>query len=204
MQRENLGFTKEWLFGEYVEKGRDANAIAAEIGRDPKRVWEWIKDYGIPTRKRGEASTKKFEKGHKLGVGRIHDEQTKQKIREARIRDGHVPYLKNGKHWLHHEGAVPPTWKGGITPERQGVYSSKEWVEAVKIIWKRDNATCQICGKHQSQHREKKFHIHHIESFMVKEKRTDPDNLVLLCPDCHKFVHSKKNTSKIFISNGTS
>ena len=43
-QRESLGFTKEWLINEYVNKGKSANQIAKEIGRDSKRVWEWMRD----------------------------------------------------------------------------------------------------------------------------------------------------------------
>lgn len=200
LQREKLGYTKEWLQDQYFNKGKTCNDIAREIGRDAKRVWEWFKQYGIDVRKRGGESSKgSFQKGHKLGVGRVLTQDAKNKIREARINDGHVPYLKDGVHWLKHEGAVSPMWKGGITPERQGVYSSLEWKDCVKAVWKRDNATCQKCKHHQSNYRETKFHIHHIESFMAKEKRCEVSNLVLLCPTCHKFVHSKNNVNKLFI-----
>ena len=46
-QREALGFTKEWLIDQYITQGKDANQIAREVGRNGKRVWEWITDYGI-------------------------------------------------------------------------------------------------------------------------------------------------------------
>jgi len=32
-----------------------------------------------------------------------------------------------------------------------------------------------------------------------KELRSDPNNLVLLCVKCHRFVNSKKNINKEFI-----
>lgn len=198
-QRESLGFTKEWLVEQYFVNGKTCNDIAREIGRDSKRVWEWFKQYGIDVNKRGSNWKENLSLTGEFWRGKTHTDDAKEKIRQARIKDGGVPYLKDGKHWLHHEGAISPNWKGGITPDRQGVYSSKEWSESVKIVWNRDDATCQICKKRQNEYREKKFHIHHIESFMVKDKRTDPDNLILLCPDCHKFVHSKKNTEKIYI-----
>jgi thymidylate synthase (FAD) len=91
-------------------------------------------------------------------------------------------------------------WKGGLTPERQALYASPEWVDAVKMVWARDNATCQKCGAHHNTAKSRgTFHIHHIVSFMVRELRADVDNLVLLCRDCHHWVHSKSNESKLFI-----
>lgn len=200
-ERELAGITKEWLIHQYYGLNRNCNEIAKIVGRDPKSVWSWMSGYGLKLRPRGaESSPGTFQEGHKLGVGRIHTDDTKKKIREARLRDGHVPYLKNGKHWLKGlKGSITPMWKGGITPERQAVYSSPEWASCVKYVWKRDNATCQKCSTHQSKIRKEKFHIHHIQSFMIKETRCDVSNLVLLCPKCHRFVHSKKNKLKLFI-----
>lgn len=201
-QREDLGYTKEWLYEQYITKGRTANDIAKEIDRDSKRVWEWLRDYGIETRKRGYGNlNNQFKKGEPSRfLGHKHTKKTKEKIRQKRLEDGHVPYLVNGQHWLKQEGVHSPAWKGGVTPERQTIYSSPEWREAVKKVWKRGNATCQLCGKHQDDDREHKFHIHHIYPFAeYKHLRTNPDALVLLCPDCHHFVHSKKNTELKFM-----
>jgi hypothetical protein len=59
-----------------------------------------------------------------------------------------------------------PAWKGGITPERQQFYSTEEWSDAVKGVWKRDNAICQNCKKHHNTTKSRgTFHIHHIVSF---------------------------------------
>lgn len=199
-QREDLGYTKEWLYEQYIVKGRTANDIAKEIGRDPKRVWEWMRDYGIETRKRGYGNTDVYLKpGHTMNRGRHLSEEHREKIRQARLRDGHVPYLVNGEHWLKQEGKHPASWKGGVTPERQTLYFSEKWKYAVKEVWKRDNATCRRCGKHQSNDKNT-FHIHHLYPFAeYKRLRANPDNLVLLCPDCHRFVHSSKNTNREFM-----
>lgn len=198
-QRELLGYTKEWLIDQYFNQNKNCNEIGKEIGRNGKSVWGWFKLYEIKINKRGANWRNNLAYDGSFWEGRKHKNESKDKIRQARINEGSKPVLKDGKHWLHHEGAIHPNWKGGISPERQGVYSSKEWVECVKAIWKRDNATCQICKHHQSNFRETKFHIHHIESFMIREKRMDIDNLVLLCPTCHRFVHSKENINQIFI-----
>lgn len=192
---------KEWLENEYLNKKRGCGELSKECLVDPKTIYSWLKKFSIPTRQRGGTSSSgSFKKGHKICVGRKLSEKTKNKIRENCIENGRVPYLKNGEHWLKQIGVHSPNWKGGITPERQQVYSSIEWCEAVKYVWKRDNAICQKCGKHHNQTSNRgTFHIHHIESFAIKEKRTDVNNLILLCKDCHKWVHSKQNKQKQFL-----
>jgi 5-methylcytosine-specific restriction protein A len=95
-------------------------------------------------------------------------------------------------------GEANHNWKGGTTPERQSVYSSKEWVNAVIEVWKRDEAICQRCE--MKKNKNNLFHIHHIASFSdYPDLRTEVSNLVLLCAPCHYFVHSKENTNKEFI-----
>ncbi len=196
---------KDWLFDQYITKKKSCDEIAIDQKRDSKTIWSWVVRFKIPTRKRGaESSGGTFTKGHKKGIGRIHTKETKDKIREARLRDGHVPYLnKNGVHWLKGiKSNLHPNYKGGLTPERQSFYSSEKWSEVVKKVWSRDNAICQNCGKHHNTEINRgNFHIHHIVSFQVKELRSELSNLVLLCKDCHRWVHSKKNTNKLFIKN---
>ena len=190
-----------WLIDEYIEKRRTCNDIAKDVGKDPKTVWSWLKSYGIPVRPRGGASSSgSFKKGVSTWKGKTHSVETKMKIREARLRDGRVPYLKNGEHWLKASGSTHPMWKGGVTPERQALYASVEWADAVKSVWSRDNATCQRCGKHHNAAKTRgTFHIHHIASFMVRELRAEVSNLILLCEGCHRWVHSKENAEKLFI-----
>jgi len=88
-----------------------------------------------------------------------------------------------------------PNWKGGISGERALYYSRVEWKEIAKSVWKRDSGTCQRCHMHQSE-KEKVFNIHHIIGFEVSEMRGTLTNLVLLCRECHSFVHSKKNNGE--------
>lgn len=200
-QRRKQGFTKEWIYEQYWTIGKSADQIAKEINKDPKTVWFWFKADNIPTRPRGSEYGQQFKKGQESAFkGKKHTEENKEKIRQKSLKDGRVPYLKNGVHWLKHEGAVSPNYKGGISPDRQSFYSSIEWSDAVKKIWERDNAICQRCGKkHNIEENRGTFHIHHIESFLNKEKRADIDNLILLCRSCHLWVHSKKNINKEFI-----
>jgi hypothetical protein len=158
----------------YVTEGLDCTAIAKLVGRNSKRVWEWLKDDGIPTRKRGSYSgtTVGFKKGE--------------------------PSAFLGK--VQKRGPDSPHWQGGITPERQAFYASDEW-RAVSIqVYARDNKCCQRCGISQSAaaRYDTKLHIHHIVGFRVKALRAALSNLVLLCRPCHLFVHSKQNTNQEF------
>ena len=200
-QREALGYTKEWLESEYLTNGKSADQIAREIKRDPKRVWEWIRDYGIPTRPRGTDYGQSYKKGHKIGVGRKVSDETRKKMSDIAKQDGRVPWGKNNKpYWIGLIGKNHPTYKGGLTPERQQFYSSIEWVEVVKKVWERDNAICKNCEKHHNETKHRgTFHIHHIVSFQIKEFRAELDNLVLLCDTCHRWVHSRKNIEKKYI-----
>lgn len=197
MQRRQKPVDREWLYQKYVVEGLDCTQIAALVNRNSKRVWEWIRDYGIPTRRRGTTpQTHRFQPGHKLGVGRRHTAEARERLRQARIRDGHVPYLKNGVHHLKGKrGAETPGWKGGVTAERQAVYGTQEWKDCVKAVWRRDDARCRRCG-HDARLHDRSFDVHHVVSFAVKELRCEVSNLVLLCEPCHYWVHSAANTER--------
>lgn len=205
-QRTFKPVTKEWLVEHYIDKRMDTTQIAHIVNRDPKSVWNWLKDFGIPTRPRGGfTSPNCFKKGDPNPFkGKHHTEEVKQRLREIAIADGRVPFdPKIGSYMKGKRGSDTPSWKGGCTPERQAVYSSPEWKQAVIKVWKRDNATCQNCQKHKGQNRNLPFDIHHIKSFSIKECRINPENLVLLCEPCHYWVHSKRNSRKEFINDGS-
>ena len=179
--------------------------IAALVNRDPTRVEDWMREFDIPRRMRGISGVGKVRQPSLKKPGWKMPETQRQAIREARQRDGRIPAYINGVHWLK---TVPkeqhPNWKGGITPERQQFYASEEWRDAVKSVWQRDNATCQRCGldSRPIPAKERRFHTHHIDSFSIRERRAVLENLVLLCQECHKWIHSKDNTAHEYIGNG--
>lgn len=193
--------TREWLEQKYLVEKLDMVQIGKILNRDPKTIFRLMRKYGIPTRPRGSNRDQNLLNGRPKGYK--HTPETVKKIRLDAIKKGKVPYLKNGSHYIKGKrGNVVWNWKGGITPERQEFYRSQEWKEAVKAVWKRDNAICQRCKlDHRTLNREtaRKFHIHHIASFEVRELRANPDNLILLCHPCHMWVHSSKNVNKEFI-----
>jgi len=49
-QRQSKPVTKEWLQQKYVAENLSTYAIAKIVNRNPKRVYEWLVDFCIPTR----------------------------------------------------------------------------------------------------------------------------------------------------------
>jgi hypothetical protein len=201
MRKPTQVLEKEWLHQKYIIEGLSMVDIGRMVDRDPKTILHWMRKYEIPTRPRGTLDNFKGKRRTEFH----QTEQVKERLRNFAKETGKVPYLRNGHHFNKGKrGAVVANWKGGITPERQAFCRSNEWKEAVKEVWKRDNGICQRCGlDHRTIDRKsptyRKFPIHHIISFAVVELRADPSNLVLLCHDCHMFVHSRKNSGRQFI-----
>lgn len=198
------GLSKAELHRRYWVDGQTCNDIAREIGKDPKTVWSWMKAYGLPTKGRGQDERQHFKKGHDLCVGRVQKPETREKIRQARINDGSKGlFLPNGDHVLKgRRGKDHPSWQGGVSPLRNAFYASDEWKSACVTVWRRDDAKCQNCGlDHRTiDRKERRFHVHHIASFAAHpDLRADPENLVLLCDTCHRWVHSRANADKKFI-----
>jgi hypothetical protein len=203
-QQSQKPATKEWLIQKYITEEMDCTQIAVIVQRDAKSVWNWLKGFGIPTRERGFASSATWRKPGQISTfkGKRHTDETKAFLRSIAIADGRVPFdRKVGPPLKGKRGSEVPTWKGGVTPERQAFYSSMEWKAVVPRVWKRDDATCQRCLTRKNSDRSKQFDIHHIVSFANRILRAELSNLVLLCEACHYWVHSAKNTDQLFIKD---
>jgi hypothetical protein len=205
-QRTQKPVTKEWLHEHYIVKGLDTTQIGHMVGRDPKSVWNWLKDFGIPTRPRGSGvSAEVLTARLPDWGGKNHTPESRKKMSEYAKATGRVPYDPAvGSYMKGRRGADATNWKGGITPERQTLYSSIEWSECVKAVWKRDDAICQRCKlDHRTiapaNRKRFAFALHHMVGFECVELRCIVNNLILLCRPCHIWVHSKKNINREFI-----
>ncbi len=92
------------------------------------------------------------------------------------------------------KGPLSGNWKGGSTPKNTLIRQSSQYKEWREKVFKRDNYTCQLCGK-----RGCKIQADHIAPFsLYPELRFSLDNGRTLCVDCHKKTPSYlKNTKKI-------
>lgn len=73
-------------------------------------------------------------------------------------------------------------------PKINDFYNSIEWKNCRIQILKRDNYTCQCCGKKPSRQ------VHHInDPYYCPELCLDSRNLIILCDHCHNDWHGKGN-----------
>lgn len=78
-------------------------------------------------------------------------------------------------------------WKGGYDSEKVRFRKTYEFKIWVKEVYQRDAYTCQCCGKKGG-----KLNAHHLDGYnWCVEKRTDVDNGITLCEDCHNDFHDK-------------
>lgn len=102
-----------------------------------------------------------------------------------------MPSPFKGMRFPDRQGENSPAWKGGVTPERNAFYASDEWKRVVRFVYGRAKNRCERCGALREWRGG--FHVHHIISFEVEELRAKAVNLVVICNDCHYFIHSKDN-----------
>ena len=67
---------------------------------------------------------------------------------------------------------------------KKRIFVSKE---TYSKVFTRDSGRCQLCGAYQN------LHAHHI---LYRSQRKDlidePTNIIMLCENCHRLVHSNK------------
>ena len=120
-------------------------------------------------------------KGRKAwNKGIPHSEETRKKIsiKTKQLQSGNC-----GK-----KGKNNASWKGGLTAKNLLFRNSQEYKEWREAVFKRDNYTCQRCGKVGG-----KLEAHHIKSFSKYPKlRLQLRNGKTLCKTpCHKIEHKK-------------
>lgn len=184
---------------------RDTNTgrfVKGTHWREPRPYWqaEWLRhEYVVNGRSASEIATQ-------FG---LHENGILYWLAKNGIPRRTVSEARRLKHWGSEGDANPmkgrtgkrnPNWRGGCCPDRQSFYLSQEWKDACREVWKRDRGRCQKCGSMSRKRSE--LHVHHIQSFAVPETRASVLNLVLLCPTCHSWVHSRANKAHEFISKG--
>lgn len=196
-QRRAKPVTRGWLEQKYIAEGLDCTQIGRLVSRDAKSVWNWLKDFGIPTRPRG-CNAPLLPHGRAPGFR--HTPQTREKLRQIALAQGRVPYDPAvGSYMKGRRGPDTPRWKGGITPERQAFYATQEWKVAARAAKKRDKNTCQRCGRVKTRGDGVSFDLHHLVPFECVALRAVVDNLVYLCEPCHYWVHGAENVEGRFV-----
>lgn len=101
-------------------------------------------------------------------LGKKHKEETKNKISKAN---------KGSNHY---------NWKGGISEENSRIRHSREYKSWRSEVFKRDNYTCQMCGK-----KGRNLQADHIKPFATyRQMRFVLSNGRTLCLGCHHKTDS--------------
>ncbi|EHM3061036.1 HNH endonuclease [Enterococcus faecalis] len=82
--------------------------------------------------------------------------------------------------------------------ENKSFYRTPAWRDMREVIYERDRGCCKRCGKFVFG---RKAHVHHIVPIKNNPLlKLDPNNLILLCSECHPIVEQETETKKFFPS----
>lgn len=88
-------------------------------------------------------------------------------------------------------GENSSNWKGGVSYLGRRFKKGLDWKTWKRSVYKRDDYTCQICGKNKDLD-SILLHPHHIKSYsLYPELRFDVNNGQTLCSACHYELHAK-------------
>jgi len=81
-------------------------------------------------------------------------------------------------------------WKGGVSPLNHRIRSGGKFAAWRKLVFGRDNYTCQKCGERSCSGGAVFLHPHHIKSFThYPDLRFEVANGITLCIICHRKEH---------------
>ena len=126
-----------------------------------------------------------------------------------------IPWNK-GRKWVEKSGKNHHNWKGGCTALKERIRHLFEYNEWRSKVFKRDNWTCQCCGRRQSKKNKVIIEAHHLKPFykIIEENKIksiehaigckelwDINNGQTLCIPCHEQTDSyKRKPKKVYSS----
>ena len=129
---------------------------------------------------------------------------TKERLLGNLFRSGKAPWNKGVKGYMganstsfkkgQTTGEKNKNWKGGITPENTRLRTSEEARLHRKIVFRRDNYTCQSCGIRGGT-----LELDHVMPWAhYPDLRFEILNGRTLCADCHRRTPTYKNRKNIY------
>lgn len=113
-------------------------------------------------------------------LGYLNSPEARKKISQSNM--GKKPYKRTPEIIAKNSGENCYRWRGGVTPVNNKIRTSKPYRDWRKSVLRRDNHTCQCCGKRGGH-----LHADHIMPFsLFPELRFDILNGRTLCKPCHR------------------
>ena len=139
--------------------------------------------------KKGSSSWNKNKKLSPEHIEKLRLSHLGQKAWNKGIKSGNHGngFQKEMQTWNKGQrGLIPPenhyNWQGGKTPIHRRIRNSLLYADWRNAVLKRDNYTCQICGKYGG-----KLEADHIKPFsLFPELRLELSNGRTLCKRCHR------------------
>lgn len=181
-------YSKSYYIKLYLKDKMSFRQLEKKTNICAKTLRKIFKEYNIPIRHGSEAVKTQW----------INNDKRKKEIAKV-FNDNRVPSWNTGLTKQNNKslkqlsekrkGKDNPAWKNGITPELlklRSSYNHRRWAKLVKT---RDKFICQKCGSN------KNIVAHHIKSFINNpELRSDINNGITLCFDCHWKIHSSRRS----------
>lgn len=186
---------KDWLFTEYIVKGKSTIKIALENGCTDANILRVMKRFSIP-RKDRTWSEEEIEilldaaGNHTfIEVSKLLDktyEAVRIKASQLGIKSAYKPGIRDNKTRqkisASLQGISGDEWDGFKETTNKLIRKSIPYQEWRKAVFARDNYTCQHCGI-----RGVYLHADHIKRFAdYPELRLELTNGRTLCADCHR------------------
>ena len=168
--------SKEWLEVEF-SKGKSTREIAFELGVQTQTIKKWAYIHKLDWEK------KIWNEGTTYTLSISEEERERRSIHAKRLNSS----------LIRKSGPDHPSWKGDV-PEHKRAYHWLKYERANLI--KRAGNKCEGCGcEHE------RLHCHHIKPVrLFPNLSTDPENITVLCPSCHKQAHYMVPSAAMVVS----
>lgn len=174
---DNRGRLRLYKFGhQRIGKGRIPELIACSCG-----CGKLLYDYDIK-----HCIEREYINGHQ-NIGKKRGEKfSKEQSQRAKLKGWKPPSRKGIKGEL-----CGKSYKGGISTINNTIRKNSNHKEFSKIILKKDNYTCFICGQVGAKYKNRLV-AHHLLLWSEYPKlRFEMYNGICLCEGCHKKVHKR-------------
>lgn len=200
----------------YINKKKSASEIGKIMEVSYGTILNRLKENNIKLRSVSEANKILYKEGKmkvwNTGLTKETDERVKRfgkntgRTLKRLHKEGKIKIWNKNKHMIHSgsfkKGENHPLFNNWSSREPYGKKFSPKLKEQIR---KRDNYTCQECGKKQKELFKRckngkiihyKLPIHHIDYVKINNS---PLNLISLCSKCHlKTNHNRKHWTSYF------